>query len=79
MIPVKKIFIDSHKRTIDSESTTNFKIDLPESLLFPENTVFIDDNLDNINTAIELNFKTIHLVDPDLIKQKIRKYLNYSK
>ena len=44
--------------------------------LIPNETVFIDDNLDNINTAIRLDFKTIHLVDPYQIKSEIYKYLN---
>ena len=44
--------------------------------LIPNETVFIDDNLDNIKTAITLDFKTIHLVDPHQIKSEIYKYLN---
>ena len=44
--------------------------------LTPEDTVFIDDNLENIKTAIRLGFKTIHLVDPHQIKNEIYKYLN---
>ena len=44
--------------------------------LIPNDTVFIDDNLDNIKTAITLDFKTIHLVDPHQIKSEIYKYLN---
>ncbi len=44
--------------------------------LTPINTVFIDDNLDNIKAAIKLGFKTIHLIDPYQIKKEIYKYLN---
>ena len=44
--------------------------------LTPNDTVFIDDNLENIKTAIRLGFKTIHLVDPYQIKNEIYKYLN---
>ena len=40
MLPVKKIYIDSKNRTADSASSTNFKIDLVESLTMPEDCVF---------------------------------------
>ena len=43
--------------------------------LNPTETVFIDDNFDNIKTANQLGFKTIHLVDPNQIKKEIYKYL----
>ena len=41
--------------------------------LIPSETVFIDDNLDNINTAIKLGFNTIHLIDTNEIKKEINK------
>ena len=41
--------------------------------LIPSETVFIDDNLDNINTAIKLGFNTIHLIDTNKIKKEINK------
>ena len=44
--------------------------------LTPNDTVFIDDNLENIKTATRLGFKTIYLVDPHQIKNEIYKYLN---
>ena len=40
MLPIKKIYVDSRHRTADSESSSNFKIDLPYSITLPENTVF---------------------------------------
>ena len=40
MLPVKKLYIDSKARTKDSKSTTNFSIDLVESLNMPEGAVF---------------------------------------
>ena len=44
MLPIKKIYIDSKFKTSDSVSSSNFKIDLQNTLLFPENSVFyIDD------------------------------------
>ena len=43
-LPVKKIYIDTKYKTRDSVSNSNFKVELPETLLFPENSVFyIDD------------------------------------
>ena len=40
MLPVKKLYIDSKARTKDSKSTTDFSIDLVESLNMPEGAVF---------------------------------------
>ena len=40
--------------------------------LNPEETVFIDDKLENIQAAQEMNFKTIHLTDPNIIKTEIK-------
>jgi len=43
--------------------------------LTPQETVFIDDKLENIEAAKKLNLKTIHLVDPNKIELEIDKYL----
>jgi hypothetical protein len=40
MLPIKKIYVDSRHRTADSESSSNFKIELPYSITLPDNTVF---------------------------------------
>ena len=40
MLPVKKLYIDSKARTKDSKSTTEFSIDLVESLNMPEGAAF---------------------------------------
>ena len=40
MLPLKKIYIDSRDRTVDSKSASNFKIELPNAVQMPENTVF---------------------------------------
>jgi len=53
-----------------------YLIAIKRYMLNPNETVFIDDNFDNIKTAIQLGFKTIHLVDPNQIKKEIYKYLN---
>ena len=44
LLPVKKIYCDTKFRRSDSKSTSNFKIDLPQTLKLPDNCVFyIDD------------------------------------
>ena len=54
-----------------------FELAINRFNLIPNNTVFIDDNLNNINAAKELNFRTIHLVNPYLINKEINKHLNH--
>ena len=44
-LPVKKIYIDSQFRTKDSISSSNFKFQLPESILLPHNTGMYIDNV----------------------------------
>tara|TARA_Y100000294_G_scaffold53501_1_gene50446 strand:+ start:99 stop:692 length:594 start_codon:yes stop_codon:yes gene_type:complete len=44
--------------------------------LTPEETVFVDDKKENIETAKKLNFVTVHLTDPNKIKVKLEKYFN---
>ena len=43
--------------------------------LIPQETIFIDDKLENIEAAKNLNLKTIHLVDPNRIELDIDKFL----
>ena len=43
--------------------------------LNPEETVFIDDKLENIQAAQKMNFKTIHLTNPNIIETEINKFL----
>ena len=44
--------------------------------LIPEETLFIDDRLDNIEAAQKLNFQTIHLTDPSLIQELIEPHIS---
>ena len=44
--------------------------------LIPEETLFIDDRLNNIEAAQNLNFQTIHLTNPSLIQDLIDPYIN---
>ena len=43
--------------------------------LNPKDTIFIDDKIENIETAKKLKFKTIHLLNPNLIKKEINKFI----
>ena len=43
--------------------------------LDPQNTVFIDDKLVNIEAAKKLGFKTIHLTNPNTIEAEINKFI----
>ena len=43
--------------------------------LIPQETVFIDDKLENIEAAKKLHLKTIHLIDPNKIEAEIDKFL----
>ena len=43
--------------------------------LIPQETLFIDDRLDNIEAAQKFNFQTIHLTDPSLIQELIDSYI----
>ena len=43
--------------------------------LIPEETVFIDDKEENIIAANKLGFLTIHLTDPEIIKQEINRFI----
>ena len=46
MLPIKKVYIDTRYKTNDSISTSQFKIELPDTLALPHNTIF---HLDDIS------------------------------
>ena len=52
-----------------------YKLAINRFNLIPNETVFIDDKLENINAAQKLNFNTIHLTDPKNIELEINKFL----
>jgi len=52
-----------------------YKLAIQRFDLDPEKTVFIDDKLENIETARKLNFNTIHLTNPETITVNINKFL----
>ncbi len=40
MLPIKKIYISSLQKTVDSASESDFSIDLPTTYLMPDDTGF---------------------------------------
>ena len=58
MLPLKKIYIDSRDRTVDSKSASNFKIELPNTVQMPDNTVFFvtDVSVPHVWKTIEEGF-----------------------
>ena len=53
-----------------------FELAISRFDLIPEETLFIDDRLDNIEAAQKLKFQTIHLTDPSLIQELIEPYIS---
>ena len=45
MLPVKKVYVDTRFRTTDSISTSRFKVELPDTIMLPLNTIFHLDDL----------------------------------
>ena len=39
-LPIKKIYIDSRHATMDTNNSSNFKIELPNTYKMPSDTVF---------------------------------------
>ena len=52
-----------------------FELAIEKFNLTPNETIFIDDRIENINSAQNLNFKTVHLTDPKRIKIKINELI----
>jgi len=52
-----------------------FELAIEKFNLTPNETIFIDDRIENINSAQNLNFKTVHLTDPKRIKAKINELI----
>lgn len=75
MLPVKKIYINTKKRTLDSESSTKFKIEFSETLTFPSNSIFYVDDVSiphawktveaNVNDKLYVQLTTTE-TDPQL-------------
>ena len=75
MLPIKKIYIDTRQRTADSVSHSDFSIDLPITILMPDDTGFYVEDIclpitwwtieefynDTLYMEFESAFKTITL------------------
>ena len=81
-LPIKKIYIDTKYKARDSVSNSNFKIDLPQTLMFGDNSVFYIDDVsiphswytieENINDKLYLQVSpTSPNIDGDGIAYKI--------
>ena len=53
-----------------------FKLAIYRFDLVPENTIFIDDKIENIKSAEKLKFNTIHFTNQKKIKTKISDFVN---
>ena len=51
-----------------------FKLAIKRFNLEPKKTVFIDDKITNIEAATNLNFRIIHLTNPNNIMYEIKKF-----
>ena len=69
-------FIISGREKLIKPDRKIYELAIKRFNLNPNNTVFIDDKLDNIKTAVSLGFNTIHLLNPNTIYADIDKYLN---
>lgn len=57
----------SHQMGLRKPGTAIFKRVLDENNLIPEETLFIDDNADNIKGAAQLNIKTLHITSKQVL------------
>ena len=61
---VLKVYIDSHFRTVDSASNSDFKFELKEALELPENTVRDVDDISILHTwrTVESHSNKFHII-----------------
>ena len=76
MLPIKKIYIDTRQRTADSASHSDFSIDLPTTILMPDDTGFYVEDIclpiswwsieegynDTLFMDVENSFKTVQFI-----------------
>ena len=68
------IIISGEVKMIKPDSKI-YQLAIDKFNLNPNKTVFIDDKLININAAAKIGFKTIHLTNPNVIKNEIESFL----
>ena len=67
------IISGEHKMTKPNKNI--YELAIKKFNLIPEETVFIDDKIENIEAAELIGFKTIHLTNPLKIKEEIMKFI----
>ena len=67
------IISGEHKMTKPNKNI--YELAIKKFNLIPEETVFIDDKIENIEAAELIGFKTIHLTNPLKIKEEIIKFI----
>jgi len=76
--PFLKLFdglIISGKEKIVKPNKEIYLLAIKRFNLKAKETVFIDDRIENIIAAKKLGFKTIHLINPELIENEIKKFV----
>ncbi|SHH29032.1 HAD family hydrolase [Thermosipho atlanticus] len=70
------MIISSHVGEIKPDEKI-YKILIEKYNINPEISLYIDDKIENILTGQKVGFKTIHLEKPELLKAKLRAYINF--
>ena len=73
-LPLKKLYIDTRFMTDDSKSTSNFKVQLANTLYFPNNTTFVIDDI-----SIEHSWTTIEKDYNDHLHLTVSNTLGFSQ
>ena len=68
-------FLISGEVKLAKPSKEIYELAISKFKLIPEKTIFVDDRLENINTANSLGFNTVHLKNPNTIKEKLKKFI----
>jgi Predicted enolase-phosphatase len=60
---------------VNETKSKNIRISYKKFNLIPEETLFIDDKIENTDSAAKLGIKTIQLTNPKMLTQLIKKYV----
>lgn len=67
--------ISSHVKEIKPNEKI-YQILIEKYNIKPEESLYIDDKIENIETGKKLGFKTIHLDDPNKLEERLKEYIN---
>ncbi len=62
----------SYEIGLDKPNKVIFEYVICDANIIPEQTLFVDDNYQSILTASQLGFKTIHLINPNQLLDKLK-------